>query len=188
MSRERHVDVVVRKHEALFIVHQGGSLIEETLNNKWTGWFGQLLSVILSFWPWHWWHHEHVNRGGMWQRCIGPRIYSVLCLTKSEPVAASECPAYQQATKISVECVIWCHRPRRPISYFLGAFFKRDCLYLEKNKLYPYQDWHLWLWPISYSNCLWYVWFTGTMCCVTTSHTKRFVFSHFCREGRKMGT
>ena len=34
MSRERHVEVVVREHEALFIVHQGGTLIEETLNNQ----------------------------------------------------------------------------------------------------------------------------------------------------------
>lgn len=28
----------------------------------------------------------------------------------------------------------------RSISYFLGAIFQYDCLYLEKNKLYPYQD------------------------------------------------
>ena len=34
MSRERHVDAVVRKHEAPFIVHQGGTLIEKKLNNQ----------------------------------------------------------------------------------------------------------------------------------------------------------
>lgn len=53
MSRERHVDVVVRKHEAFFIVPQGGTLIEETLNNQmdrmiWPVIISQPLSLIMA--------------------------------------------------------------------------------------------------------------------------------------------
>lgn len=82
---------------------------------------------------------KHVTRGCMWQRCICLE-YSVFCLTKIEPVAASECLAYQQATEISVECVMMSSSKLEIISYFLGAIFQHDQFYLEKNKLYPYQD------------------------------------------------
>lgn len=53
MSRERHVDVVVRKHEAFFIVPQGGTLIEESLTNQmdrmiWPVIISQPLSLIMA--------------------------------------------------------------------------------------------------------------------------------------------
>ena len=53
MSGRRYVDGVERKHEALFIVHQCGTFIEESLNNQmdrmtWPIIISQPLSLIMT--------------------------------------------------------------------------------------------------------------------------------------------
>lgn len=148
ISRKSHVEESVgveRKHEALCIAHQSGLFPEEALNNqmdRMTRPFvtSQPLSLTVKMMASS--AYDWKSRGGRNGIYVCAQEY-VLCLTKTYLANCCSWMPDLSATEINAECPI--PSPKETNQPLNANLISWDPFYLEKGRIYPDQNWHIWV-------------------------------------------